>query len=195
MAIDKPTRICSIDGCRRTGPLRRGWCNGHYLRWLRHGTPLGGGANAHPTPEESFESRTEWREGCLIWTGVQDRYGYGKIKIEKKMVKAHRYAWERVHGPIPDGMLIDHTCHTPACVNVEHLRIATHSENSWNRSGPENGKVGGVRNVYRHREKWRVTMMKDGKVHRFGTYSSLEEATKVANRAREALFGEFAGEG
>lgn len=33
---------CSIEGCDR--PVKtRGWCNAHYLRWRRHGDPLGTG--------------------------------------------------------------------------------------------------------------------------------------------------------
>jgi hypothetical protein len=33
-----PDRTCSVDGCDQ--PLsKRGWCNKHYLRWYRHGSP------------------------------------------------------------------------------------------------------------------------------------------------------------
>lgn len=31
---------CSLPDCERGGRLRRGWCNSHYLRWLRYGDPL-----------------------------------------------------------------------------------------------------------------------------------------------------------
>lgn len=34
--------LCSIPGCDNP-VLRRGWCNRHYLRWQRHGDPVGGG--------------------------------------------------------------------------------------------------------------------------------------------------------
>jgi hypothetical protein len=30
---------CSVEDCERTGRLKRGWCNKHYARWLRHGDP------------------------------------------------------------------------------------------------------------------------------------------------------------
>lgn len=34
---DMPDRTCSVDGCER--PMaKRGWCNKHYLRWIRHGS-------------------------------------------------------------------------------------------------------------------------------------------------------------
>jgi len=32
--------VCVIDGCERERTTR-GWCNRHYLRWRRHGDPLG----------------------------------------------------------------------------------------------------------------------------------------------------------
>ena len=34
-----PKPVCSIDGCE-TVAKSRGWCNMHYVRWLRHGDPL-----------------------------------------------------------------------------------------------------------------------------------------------------------
>ena len=30
---------CSVDGCERTGRLRRGMCSKHYERWRVHGNP------------------------------------------------------------------------------------------------------------------------------------------------------------
>lgn len=31
--------LCSIEGCGRGGKLVRGWCDRHYTRWKRHGSP------------------------------------------------------------------------------------------------------------------------------------------------------------
>lgn len=33
------TGPCSIPGCERVGPLRRGMCSTHYQRWRAHGNP------------------------------------------------------------------------------------------------------------------------------------------------------------
>lgn len=80
--------------------------------------------------------------GCWRWTNVRaDEDGYGRYWVDGSKVPAHRYSYERTYGPIPDGVHIDHLCHDPktcrggktcphrACVNPEHLAIATHAAN------------------------------------------------------------------
>jgi hypothetical protein len=49
-------------------------------------------------------------------------------------VKAHRIAWELVHGPIPAGLYILHHCDNPACCNAfdtaHHLFLGTKTDNN-----------------------------------------------------------------
>lgn len=184
---------CKIESCDK--PSRsRGWCKGHYRRWRVHGDPLSGGQR-YSTPEESFLARTEplpW-SGCLIWTGTTAS-GYGTIKVDGKKVGAHRFAWEQEHGPIPDGMVIDHRYHCdPACCEPSHLRLATVPENVFNRRGASSNSSTGVRGVSPHKGGYRVTIGKGGRQHGFGTYPTIEEAEEVAQRERARLFGKFAG--
>lgn len=147
-------------------------------------------------PEESFAARTERRGECIIWTGWKNREGYGYIAVGGKDMFAHRYAWERVNGPIPEGMKLDHRDHcNPACVNVEHLRLATNAENTANRSGALSRSSTGARNVIPRGDKFRVAIRKLGHCYYFGTYSTVEEAARAAEEGRRELFGEFAGRG
>lgn len=187
---------CSIKGCQHKHQAR-GWCNKHYKRWRSNGDPLKVQTTRGLSPAEYFQLKTEWRGECLIWTGTKNHDGYGHIPIiGKSTEKAHRYAWEQVHGPIPEGLLVDHKdhCH-PACCNVEHLRLASASQNASNRSGPTRNNTSGYRNVYRHNKKWRVQIKSRGVLHLFGVYDDIEEAARVAKKAREEMFGEYAGRG
>src|SRR5690625_1905816 len=187
--VQRTKKTCSIDGCHQQLQAR-GWCHRHYVRWTRHGDPESVAYAVAETLEESFGLRTEWRGALLSWTGAKDTKGYGRISVNGKMQQAHRYAWERTNGPIPEDMKIDHKNHCDeACVNVDHLRLATTAQNGYNRSGAEKGSKSGIRNVHRVRGKWRVGIQKEGKNRYFGSYDDLDEAAEVAQAAREELFG------
>lgn len=70
-------------------------------------------------------------DACINWSKQIDRHGYGRCTHGgRRGALAHRVAWERVNGPIPDGMAIDHICFNPACVNVKHLRLLPLNENA-----------------------------------------------------------------
>jgi predicted RNA-binding Zn-ribbon protein involved in translation (DUF1610 family) len=50
------------------------------------------------------------------------------------LMSYHRWVYEQVHGPIPDGWVVDHLCRQKRCVNIEHLEAVTVGEN--NRCAP-----------------------------------------------------------
>ena len=186
-------KLCSVDDCGNEVKAR-GYCNKHYQRWKKHGDPTKIVLVQYNTPEDRWDAWTEWQGECLIWTGYLDNYGYGRIQVDGAGRKAHRYAWEREYGPIPEGMLIDHKDHcNTACVNVKHLRLATHAQNNANRGNLRSDNTSGHRNVFwdKERNKWRVEV---GGTY-IGRYSSLEDAIEVEEQARKELFGEFAGKG
>jgi DNA-binding CsgD family transcriptional regulator len=41
-----------------------------------------------------------------------------------KVVRAHRFAWELEHGPLPKGARLKHRCATLACVRPSHLEVS-----------------------------------------------------------------------
>lgn len=73
-------------------------------------------------------SAEDAQSGCLKWQGVTSR-GYGKISYRGRLHRAHRLFYELMVGPIPAGLELMHVCDNPRCINPNHLRAATHSEN------------------------------------------------------------------
>jgi hypothetical protein len=67
--------------------------------------------------------------GCWEWTGRTNKDGYGKFYLGGVHVAAHRAAYELLVGPIPEGLVLDHLCCNPRCVNPEHLEPVTGAEN------------------------------------------------------------------
>ena len=191
-------RICSIDECAKPH-VARGWCAMHYRRWKKTGDPeystksYYGYFSSH---EEAFKAHTRWHGDCLIWEGAKLPKGYGTVSALGIKKYAHRYAWERVNGTVPEGLVVNHTCWNTRCVNVEHLEAATVSENNSYMSGAQiNNKTSKVRNVEKKRDKWQVRVQKNGKRYNFGVYDTIEEAAAVAEQARKDVFGDFAGRG
>jgi hypothetical protein len=69
---------------------------------------------------------------CWIWTGPTrgpkaHRRGY--LKVGGKRHATHRFAYELVNGPVPEGLELDHLCRAPLCFNPSHLEPVTHAEN------------------------------------------------------------------
>jgi hypothetical protein len=67
--------------------------------------------------------------GCWWWEGSKSNGGYGAIRHEGSSYPAHRFVYEQLVGPIPEGLHLDHLCRNPACVNPDHMEPVTRSEN------------------------------------------------------------------
>lgn len=66
---------------------------------------------------------------CWEWQGRMGGSGYGTIYINGREVPAHRFTYERMVGPIPEGMILRHTCDNPPCCNPAHLIPGTNQDN------------------------------------------------------------------
>jgi hypothetical protein len=82
------------------------------------------------TPAERFFEKVDASGDCWEWTASLDDHGYGRFSLGRgKVTKAHKALWEMLHGPVPDGLELDHLCRNPKCVRPDHVEPVTHREN------------------------------------------------------------------
>lgn len=88
-----------------------------------------------PGDAERFWSKVDRRgpDECWPWkasVNVRNRYGQFAVSRPKKtMLRAHRVAYELAKGPIPEGLLVRHTCDNRPCCNPAHLIVGTDLDN------------------------------------------------------------------
>lgn len=66
-----------------------------------------------------FAAKVVRTPSCHFWVGAIADDGYGRFAVGGgRVVRAHRWAWEQVYGPVPDGLMVMHGCDETSCVNV-----------------------------------------------------------------------------
>lgn len=78
--------------------------------------------------------------GCWEWSGLRSARGYGRFGHDSR--RAHRIAWELTFGPVPDGLLVCHTCDNPPCIRPEHLFLGTDADNARDMVAKGRGRYG-----------------------------------------------------
>lgn len=80
----------------------------------------------------------EPNSGCWLWLGAHSSNDYGTVRDRSgKVSNAHRVVYVEEVGAIPDGLVLDHTCRNPACVNPDHLESVSFAENLRRDRGAE----------------------------------------------------------
>lgn len=86
-------------------------------------------ASAQHPPLGRIWDKTVRQGECWLWAGARLDAGYGYLEVDGKRVLAHRVSYELTYGPIPPGLVIDHLCRMPQCINPAHLEAVTWAEN------------------------------------------------------------------
>ena len=128
--------------------------------------------------------------GCWIWTAYKHPNGYGRLGIGTKSINAHRVAYSLFVGEIPNGMLVDHICHVPSCVNPDHLRLATKKQNAEHLLGAISTSKSGVRGVSwsKWAKRWRAHVHHQGRHIHVGYFPEMADANAAVVAKRLELF-------
>jgi hypothetical protein len=141
------------DSCGACGEVKRlvgrGLCKKCWQRAKRAGT-LDRYDRVRRTFAESYQlaQASETDSGCWPWPVVSETGYPAVVKFGSRGVSAHHAVWMLVNGPVPEGMTIDHRCHTDdltcpggpsdphrRCVRPDHLQLASMVEQHQWRHG------------------------------------------------------------
>lgn len=69
--------------------------------------------------------------GCWLWKSYRNERGYGLMTLPGggKNIRAHRWLYEQLHGPLKPGEWLLHKCDVRHCVNPDHMFIGDHEAN------------------------------------------------------------------
>lgn len=138
-----PAQIIEID----PAPLERSgsWTQGASLMSSR--------SVSRPTAVERFIEKVDLtgpEDSCWQWTACLVR-GYGQFAVgQRKRAKAHRFSYEMLVGPVPEGLVLDHLCRNPECVNPAHLEPVSERKNILRGVGPTAVNAARTHCIYGH---------------------------------------------
>ena len=144
--------------------------------------------------EERFWNKVSvlGKDECWPWTGSVMGTGYGNIKVslEAGNVYAHRLSYEIANGPIPEGLMVDHSCLNRICVNPAHLRLATVKQNNENMPGARRHSISGIRGVHYDARcnRWYAYVIHNRERLNLGGFDCAEDAEAAAIQKRNELF-------
>jgi hypothetical protein len=148
LEFDMSDRTCIVPNCPKRWRAR-GLCNAHYLAFRKNGCipdveptecyPRGWGAT------DDFEYAADriavMASGCWHWTGPIFPNGYGYARRPDITEMAHRFVYRLHCGEIESGLVLDHLCRNPICVNPDHLEPVTQRVNVVDRGHSPTAEV------------------------------------------------------
>jgi hypothetical protein len=124
--------------------------------------------------------------------GWKNSSGYLQTEVFGKAYMVHQIIWILHHGPIPEGLMIDHIDRNPLNNRIENLRLATTSENKINTKVPKNNTTGYKGVLATPSGKYQARLGYKGKKLYLGLFETREEAAECVRLKTLELYGEFA---
>lgn len=145
--------------------------------------------------------------GQLVWlketngqpagkvAGSLNAKGYRCLRINGENKIISRLIWEIHHGPIPEGIEIDHRNGNRDCNYIWNLRLATRNQNMHNRKLNSNN-TSGIKGVSWHKRDryWVARVAINGKTYR-KHFKCKDQAVEWIQNKRKELHGKFTNHG
>jgi len=120
-----------------------------------------------PTRENTFVKNGE----CWDYTGKNDA--------------PSREIWRHIHGPIPEGLLVCHSCDRPKCGRPKHLWLGTQSDNMQDasRKGHFKGRMNQWKGPHTIVSRIKMSLNHRGHPHSKATRKKMSDAAFGNNNA------------
>jgi len=124
--------------------------------------------------------------GCL------GNRGYNRVTFNGVEYMSHRVIYELHFGPMPEGYQIDHVDGNKSNNNLENLRLANRTQNSYNRGKNKNNSSGykGVHFCSRDK-RYKAQIALGKKREHLGSFKSAEEAYEAYLKAAKETHKNF----
>ncbi len=146
----------------------------------------------HYDPENG---KFTWKKEAGTVTG----HGYRYIRVNQKMMLAHRMAWLMYYGVEPEG-LVDHINGNRLDNRIANLRLADYSQNGANARRHMRNRSGykGVSRVLKNGKwtgRWQASITVRNKQMNLGYFDTKDEAHEAYMAAAKLYHGVFANSG
>jgi len=122
--------------------------------------------------------------------GCVDGRGYRSVRLDDKLLLAHRIAWAIYYGAWP-ARDIDHANTDKGDNRIANLRLASRVQNNAN--APSRSRKGLPKGCYqlKGRQRWYSQIKVGGKIKRLGYFATAMEAAAAFKQAHRTVHGEF----
>jgi hypothetical protein len=117
-------------------------------------------------------SRTTVTDGCWECDLGLDTNGYPNVreaplpgKRYGRLRKVSILMYEAHNGPVPEGLVVRHTCHNVRCIRPEHLIVGTHGDNANDKVQAGRSYVWSEHHVERKGHEYERATDKNGKAY------------------------------
>lgn len=195
----KEIKYCCICGDKFAGTINgKDYCNSHWQKVYRYGTPEGGGGSKNTFKVEGDITRVFTRKGEEFVIDTEDmgkiskstwcknKAGYPVARANNKLIRLNRFVLDYT-----GDLVVDHINGDVSDNRKSNLRICTQKENSRNLKICKNNRTGftGVQKTKTGR--YAAKIMVNRRTISLGTFDDINDAIEARKTAEKIYFKEY----